>query len=236
MSRKLSEVDKMKLDFLSIVSHELYTPIASIMTGVDALSENPGIADPSKKLLGIMDFQIKKLKGLIDDVMDFSWLDTSKTKPEKEPASIVEIADAAVGDISEEAARRETTVVKACEEGLPTVVVDKRHIRHVLKILLGNAIKFSPKKAQVVLSLRKAGTDRIEISVADNGIGIAPEHLATIFDGFYQVEDPLTRTHGGLGIGLAIAKRFIELHGGTIAAGSKGSGLGSTFTAIIPIR
>ena len=234
MSSKLGEVDKLKTEFLSVISHELYTPITPIKESASQLVESRSISDTDRQLVSIISRQTDKLQVLVDEVLDFSLLDVREWKLNKEPAVLNLIGEAAIEQIKNQADKKSIKVKLKLADELPTVMVDKKRIQHVTKILLENALKFSPDGGELILQVNKV-SGGVEISIKDMGIGIARDNLEKIFSGFYQVEDHMTRTKGGMGLGLAIAKRIVEAHNGYIWAESGGLGEGSRFVFLLPI-
>jgi signal transduction histidine kinase len=234
MSARLKEVDKAKGDFLAVISHELYTPLTPIKMGAAQLKMLPGLTDDLKIVIESIERQAQKLQDLIDEVLDFAWLDVKDLKLVKAPVAIADLINDAREQLAVSIIRKNQQVQLDLPAGLPAVMADHKRLHHVIKILLDNAIKFSPEKSAV--SLKAAVTAAgLEVSVSDRGIGIAPANLDKLFTSFYQTEDHLTREHGGLGLGLAIAKKIVEAHGGKIRAESAGLGRGSRFSFTLPI-
>jgi len=234
MSLKLKEVDKVKGDFLSVISHELYTPLTPIKMGIAQLKLVPGLTEDLKIVVGSIERQAQKMQDLIDEVLDFSWLDVKDLKLTKAPIAMADL----INDVKEQLAvsiiKKDQQVQLNLQPDLPTVLADKKRVHHVLKILLDNALKFSPDKSEIAVKAAMA-SDGIVISVEDKGIGLAPENIGKLFVSFFQTEDHLTREHGGLGLGLAIAKKIVDAHGGKIWVESAGLGKGSRFSFILPL-
>ncbi len=234
MSDKLGELEKLKADFLSVISHELYTPITPIKDSSNQLMESRTLSDTDRQLVSIIYRQIGKMQNLVDEMLDFSWLEIKEWKLEKEPISLRLLADEERELMRKPAAVKNLELVLKMGDDLPTVMMDKKRIAHVLKILLDNAVKFTPESGKVSLEINKV-SGGVEFSVRDTGIGISKDNLEKIFSGFFQVEDHMTRTRGGVGLGLAIAKRIVEAHNGYIWAESQGLGEGSRFMFLLPI-
>ncbi|KPJ66880.1 hypothetical protein AMJ44_07720 [candidate division WOR-1 bacterium DG_54_3] len=234
MSQKLNEVDKIKSDFLSVISHELYTPLTPIRAGAKQLKSMAGLGDDSKQIVAMIDRQAQKLQDLMDEILDFSWLEIQEWKLIKEPVNVKLIAEEAIGQLRPAIQRKEIEFVSDFNSELPVILADKKRILHVIKIFIDNAVKFTPEKGRVMLKVSRTEAG-IEFMIQDTGIGIAPENLEKIFDGFYQTEYYMTRARGGLGLGLAIAKRIVEAHGGSIRAESPGLGRGSRFIFTLPV-
>lgn len=234
MSVKLQEVDKIKSDFLSVLSHELYTPLTPIFLGAEQMKLVPGLTAEFQAVLVTIERQTERMKNLLDELLDFSWLDVKDLKLNKEPLSLGDLMNESRTQIEDKRAARNIKLTINLPAGLPTVSGDKKRLVHVMKILLDNAIKFSAENSPVDFSAVRS-SNGIEISVADQGVGLAPEKMARLFESFYQTEDHLTREHGGLGLGLAIASRIVEAHGGRISAESAGPGKGSRFYFTLPL-
>jgi signal transduction histidine kinase len=234
MSDKLGEVDKLKANFLSVISHELYTPITPIKDAAGQLNASPDLSQIHKQLVGIIDRQTNKMQKLVDEVLDFSWLEIKEWKLAKEPVSLKLLGEEALAEMKEAAASKSINLKLKLGAVLPTVSLDRKRIQHVLKILLDNALKFTPEQGEVTLEINRV-SGGAEFAVADNGIGISKDNLEKIFTSFYQVEEHMTRTKGGMGLGLAIAQRIVEAHNGYIWAESQGLGEGSRFVFLLPI-
>jgi len=234
MSDKLGEVDKLKANFLSIISHELYTPITPIRDAAGQLQASADLSQTHKQLVGIIDRQTSKMQKLVDEVLDFSWLEIKGWKLIKEPVSLKLLGEEALMEMKPAAALKSIELKLKLGAELPTVSIDKKRIQHVLKILLDNALKFTPEQGVVTLEINRV-SGGAEFAVADNGIGISKDNLEKIFTSFHQVDDHITRTKGGMGLGLAIAQRIVEAHNGYIWAESQGLGEGSRFVFLLPI-
>jgi len=224
----------MKSDFLSVITHELYTPITPIKDCVSQLKTDPSLSESGKQLFGIIDRQVNKMQTLVDEVLDFSWLEIRDWKLEKEPIELKSLGAKILEDVKEQAAAKKVELGLKLGEQLPAMLLDRKRVQHVIRILLDNAIKFTPENGKVALEINKV-SGGVEFAVSDSGIGISKKDTERIFSGFYQVEDHMTRTKGGMGLGLAIAKRIVEAHNGYIWAESPGLGEGSRFIFLLPI-
>jgi signal transduction histidine kinase len=234
MAREHAEsADRIKSDFLSIVSHELRTPLVSIIGFNDLLFDGVAgkLSEEQVDALKKIDNNSKRLLELINAILDFSRLG----------AKSVEVKEIDVSDLIEEI--KSETQSLTSESGLnfiwkvnpdlPHIHTDPAKLKVVFKNLINNAVKFT-EKGSVTVDVNKSGRG-IEISVSDTGIGIAQENLPVIFEPFRQSENPLTRRHGGVGLGLYIVKRLLELLGGSIKVESE-VGKGSTFRVWIPAQ
>lgn len=234
MSDKLGEVDKLKSDFMSVISHELYTPLTPIKDAAFQLKADPRLPDSARSLVEIIDRQTAKMQNLVDEVLDFSWLEIKDWKLNLEPVNPRLLAQEILLENKDKSAKKKIGMKEKVSEHLPTVKLDKKRIKHVLNILLDNALKFSPEGSEVLLTVDKV-SGGVEFTVSDQGVGIKIQDIGKIFKSFTQIEDHMTRTRGGMGIGLAIAKRIVEAHNGTIWAESPGLGEGSRFIFLLPL-
>jgi len=234
MSDKLGEVDKLKSDFMSVISHELYTPLTPLKDAAAMLKADPQLPPESRALVDIMDRQTNRMQNLVDEILDFSWLEIKEWKLDLEPVNPKLLAKEVFLEMMERSAKKKIKLTEKVSEHLPTVRMDKKRIQHVLKILIDNAVKFSPEESEVLLTVDRVGGG-VEFAVADQGLGLKPQDIDAIFQSFHQVEDHMTRIRGGMGLGLAIAKRIIEAHNGTIWAESAGLGEGSRFIFLLPM-
>ncbi len=234
MAQKLGEVDRVKSDFLSVVSHELYTPLTPIRAGANQLKTSGMSPEDLKKIVTMIEAQAIKMQELVDEILDFSWLEMQEWRLNKEPVSIPGLMDETVALLQETIEKKKIKLDLDYSRDLPTILADKKRLLHVLKIVLDNAVKFNYENGAVAVKITTQGSG-VEFKFTDNGIGIAPENIKRIFESFYQTEYYMNRTHGGVGLGLAIAKKIIEAHGGNIHAESAGLGKGSTIVFSLPI-
>lgn len=238
------ELDQMKSDFVATVSHELRTPLSAMIGFVTLLED--GVAGPvapeqCEYFSKILD-QGERLIRLIDDLLDFSKLEAGQMPLYKQTLDIGEtIADVQAQIMPLVEARRQVLQTDVSPD-LPPVDVDPDKLRQVLINLLSNAIKFSPDRqaepdapqGRIDIRAWRLNPAEIAVSVADNGIGIAPENLESIFGKFSQVDQSATRKYGGTGLGLPIVRHLVQLHGGRIWADST-LGQGAVFTFTIPV-
>lgn len=232
MAREQAEsADRLKSDFLSIVSHELRTPLVSIIGFNDLLLDGVAgkLTEEQVDALKKIDRNSKRLLELITVILDLSRIEAKSVEIKKNEVSglIEEIKSEAQSLISESG----LNFVWKVDPDLLHIHTDPTKLRVVLKNLINNAVKFT-EKGSVTVDVNKSGRG-IEISMSDTGIGIAQENLPVIFEPFRQIENPLTRRHGGIGMGLYIVKRLLEVLGGTIKVESE-AGRGSTFRVWIP--
>lgn len=233
----LKVVDKMKTEFLSVISHELRTPITPIK-GYTAMlmNESMGALNPKqKRVLGIIVKEGDHLLNLIDSILDVSRMAYGRTlEISREPVLVRVLLDEMSEVLKPQYDARELSMKVDIPEDFPTIMADITKITRLLTNLLGNALKFTPTGGTVMVTGRREG-DLVRIEVIDNGVGIAKENLGKVFDKFYQVDSSYTRAAGGVGLGLAIAKEIVEAHGGKIWAESEGTGRGGKFIFTLPI-
>lgn len=236
---KQKELDRLKSDFLAKVTHELRTPLVAVDNSLYLLThENAGPITPDqKKFLVIAERNLKRLKNLIDDLLDLAKLEAGKLPLKCVPCRIDKVIDDSVESLSLWAKTKSITFEKKISEGLSEIDIDPGRITQVFVNLIGNAIKFIPKEGRITIEAKpRPEENAVEITVADTGIGIPRENLQRIFDKFYQVSgggsvSDLT----GTGIGLSVSKELIELHGGRIWAESE-KGEGTRFIFILPVK
>jgi CheY-like chemotaxis protein len=230
----LHECLRRKDEFLATLAHELRNPLAPLTSAIHLIAAAPEQTEQVRKLVGMMSQQLEQLSRLIDDLVDVSRITGGKLHLQCEPTSLANFIQAAVDQSRPviEAARHTFNVALPDE---PIIVNgDKVRLAQIVGNLLINAAKYTPPGGRIDLTVRHEASD-VLISVRDNGIGIAPQMQARIFELFAQVDSSSPRTHGGLGIGLSIVKTLVELHGGSIRASSEGAGRGSEFIVRLPI-
>jgi PAS domain S-box-containing protein len=229
----LRESDRKKDDFIALLAHELRNPLAPIRNGLQVIRLSRGETGTADRALAVMDRQLDHMVRLIDDLLDVSRITRNKMELRRARVALGEVLDSAV-ETSRPAvdqARHDLTI------SIPArplfLDADLTRLAQVFSNLLINSAKYTEPCGKIWLSAREAeGT--IVVSVRDTGIGIPAESLPTIFDMFSQVDPSFERSTGGLGIGLALVKGLVEMHGGTVAAESSGPGRGSTFTVTLP--
>ncbi|MCX8093203.1 MAG: ATP-binding protein [Candidatus Goldbacteria bacterium] len=248
---KLKEIDKLKSNFLSIISHELRTPITPIKGFIEILLKNSqSFSENQREYLEIIKNNTLRLQKIIEDLIDISRIEKGVLQLNKEKVNIGEVISEAIRDIKF-LAEQNQIIIEHQKKDL-YVIIDKYRISQVIINLLNNAIKFSNKnsKIEVGYSLIKGqeiklpefvkynvayDKNYIQLNIKDYGCGIESYNLNRIFDEFYQAEDALIRKTGGLGLGLSISKSIIQLHGGEIWAESEGVAKGTTFKIILPL-
>jgi len=230
----LQEADRRKDEFIATLSHELRNPLAPIRTAAKILASPQLTHDGLKRAQGIIERQVTHMALLLDDLLEIGRITQGKLRLKKELVELSGAVDAAIE------AARPLLDAKSHElhVSLPAESIvleaDPLRLAQILSNLLMNAAKYSDPGSRIDVTAARAG-DTLSLSVKDDGIGIAPEHLTGIFDMFAQIEGHDGRSDGGLGIGLALVKGLTELHGGSVAAHSAGLGHGSEFTVQFPL-
>lgn len=224
---KLTELDKLKSYFLSMVSHELKTPLTAVKTSSEFLLESDPDPNARKEMLELIIKSTDRLTRMVNDLLDISRIESGRMKYEKEIVDLRYIVNAAIENIKKEAQDKGLTLKTDIPEDLSKIYADKDKLIQVFLNLLSNALKFTNRNGSVEIKAIEF-EKIIEVHVKDNGVGIPPEEIDKIFDKFYQVDNTSTRSYGGSGIGLAITKGIVEGHGGTIRVESK-QGSGSDF-------
>ena len=229
------EASRLKDDFLATLSHELRTPLNAILGWVQMLLSGTLPADRARQAIDIIGRNAKAQAQLIEDILDISRIITGKLEIETQLVSVPHLMDGVVGAALPAARLKQITISKHVPDGLPPIDGDPKRLHQVLSSVVANAIQFTPEKGTVDIGAAAEGGS-IEIMVRDSGAGIPAEFLPHVFDRFRQADSRATRRHGGLGLGLAIARHLLEQHRGEIRADSDGPGLGTTITMRLPAR
>jgi PAS domain S-box-containing protein len=228
------EASRAKDEFLAVVSHELRTPLHAMLGWMRLLRSTR--LDPATfdRGLATVERNVQSQAHLIDDLLDLSRVTSGKLRLDMHPVLVEPIIEAAVDSIRPTAEAKGIDLVSTVDPETNHVSADPARLQQVVWNLLSNAIKFTPKNGRVVVRVRRVESS-VEISVADNGQGISPDFLPHVFERFRQADGAITRKFGGLGLGLAIVRHIVELHGGTVRAESEGLGRGATFTVRLPV-
>jgi signal transduction histidine kinase len=231
----LRDADRRKDEFLAMLGHELRNPLSAIANAVRLWSVASDDRNSVELARSVIERQTGNLSRLVDDLLDVARITEGKIDLRKRPVEIGEVIDRAVEAVRPfiDERRHELEVVPA-GGGKLYVEADSTRLEQIVTNLLTNAIKYTRKGGILRIETRQEGRDAV-ISVSDDGIGIAPRMLPRIFELFTQGDRSLDRTTGGLGIGLHLCRRLVEMHGGSIAAASEGVGRGSTFSVRLPI-
>jgi PAS domain S-box-containing protein len=233
-AEELREANRLKDEFLATVSHELRTPLTSILGWAHLLRTEQLDDKSAARALETIERNARAQSQLIDDLLDVSRIIAGNLRldvRQLEPASFI---GSAVEALRPAADARNVRIQQVLDTGVVSVAGDPGRLQQVVWNLLSNAIKFTPKGGRVQVRLERINS-HIEIAVSDTGMGIKPEFLPHVFERFRQADQKTTRHHGGLGLGLAIVRHLVELHGGTVQADSAGEGQGATFVVRLPI-
>jgi signal transduction histidine kinase/ActR/RegA family two-component response regulator len=229
---ELRQSDRRKTEFLAILAHELRNPLAPIRTGLH-LVKTSGDRESAAPFIAIIERQVKHMVRLIDDLLDLSRIDTGKLEVRPEPADLVAVLREAIDTAQPVIEQRDQhLLVRLPQEPVP-MAVDPVRMAQVFTNLLDNAAKFSPKGASLWLKAERR-PEGFEVEVCDEGRGIEASQLDPIFEPFYQANRSVDRPTPGLGIGLSLVRRLVELHGGRVSVASEGPGRGSRFTVFLP--
>jgi len=225
---------RMKDDFLATLSHELRTPLNAIVGWVGVLRARKVDADTTAKALPVIERNAWALTQMIEDLLDVSRIVSGKLRLEMCQLDLVQVVNCAAGTLQLSADAKHIRVEKQLDPGPIEVLGDPSRLQQVVWNLLSNALKFTGSGGLVRVALRRR-SGSAEVVVSDTGQGVAPEFLPQVFDRFRQADASTTRAQRGLGLGLALVRQLIELHGGTVRAESEGEGRGATFTVALPL-
>jgi PAS domain S-box-containing protein len=228
------EASRMKDEFLAVLSHELRTPLNAIV-GYSRLLRG-GILSGEKAVRGLetLDRNATWLTQIVEDVLDVSRIAAGKIRLDVQPVELSLIVDNAVATVQPAADAKGVRVQTIVDPRVGPVAGDPDRLQQVVWNLLSNAVKFTPRNGRVQVRLERVNS-QVEIVVSDTGVGIRPDFLPFVFERFRQAEVGTTRKTGGLGLGLAIVRHLVEMHGGTVHAASGGEGAGATFRVNLPL-
>jgi signal transduction histidine kinase len=237
---RLEELDRLKSNFLATMSHELRTPLTSVIGYAEMMVE--GIAGPitneQTDYLNTILGKADQLLGLITSVLDVASLESGQLALERTQLSLAQLVGSEVATILPTAGRR-GIAIEIETSGECAILGDRRKIRQIVASLLSNAVKFTPDRGKVGVAVKpgplapNASQPAMQLIVSDSGIGIAHAQVSKIFEPFFQVDSSSTRAFGGTGLGLTLAKAYVEAHGGQIWVDTQ-PGAGSIFTATFP--
>ncbi|BAY07140.1 multi-sensor hybrid histidine kinase [Calothrix sp. NIES-2098] len=236
--RLLAEAEaanRMKDEFLGTLSHELRTPLNAMLGWTQLLRNRKFDEATTARGLETINRNTKALAQLIEDVLDVSRIVQGKLSLNLQQAELIPVVEAAIETVQPAADAKEIQIECRFDPTVGIVMGDVNRLQQIVWNLLSNAVKFTPKSGRVTVQLQRVNS-QIQIQVSDTGAGISPDFLPHVFERFRQADSSSTRSHGGLGLGLAIVRHLVELHGGTVSAESPGIGQGATFIVNLPMR
>ncbi|MDQ1590433.1 MAG: hypothetical protein QOG71_1060 [Pyrinomonadaceae bacterium] len=231
--REAQEVNRLKDEFLATLSHELRTPLTAVLGWTRLLGTGQLDETTHQRALETIERNAQSQVQLIDDILDVSRIIRGKLRLNVRTAELTPVIEAAVDSVRPAAEAKGIRLQVVLDPRAGPVSGDPDRLQQVVWNLLSNAIKFTPKDGRVQVRLERAGS-HLELIVSDTGQGIEEKFLPYVFDRFRQADPSTTRKHGGLGLGLAIVRHLVELHGGTVTAESQGAGQGTTFKVSLP--
>jgi signal transduction histidine kinase/ActR/RegA family two-component response regulator len=230
LAEEADQANHLKDEFLATLSHELRTPLNALIGWARMLASDQLSPERTSHAIVVIERNAAALRRLIEDLLDTSRIMAGTFVIRAEPVNVLAVTQAAVETVMPAAAAKHIEVrLSAAPDSAEPVPGDANRLQQVALNLLNNAIKFTPDGGHVDVSLKREAAS-MQIKVADTGEGIAPEFLPHVFDRFRQADSTMSRTHSGLGLGLAIVRQLVEQHGGTVEAESGGIGQGATFT------
>jgi CheY-like chemotaxis protein len=228
------DANRVKDEFLATLSHELRTPLNAVL-GWARLLRGARLEEPQRaKALETIERNVKMQQEIIEDLLDVSRIISGKLRLDVSRVAFAPIVEAAVETLRPMAVAKSVKVQTALSSNDGLVLGDANRLQQVVWNLVSNAVKFTPKGGRVQVTLRRVNS-HVELTVADTGRGIEPGFLPHVFDRFRQSDAGTTRTTGGLGLGLAIVRHLVEMHGGAVSAASDGDDRGATFTVTLPL-
>ncbi|MBW4602326.1 MAG: response regulator [Calothrix sp. FI2-JRJ7] len=224
-------------EFLSIASHELRTPLNAILGWTQLLRKYPFDEKTRNQRLEIIERNLKRQQGVVEQILDISRLKSGQMQFERKVVDLKSIIKGAIDSTQLPVRAKSISLEYVCNDSTVKVLGDKSKLYQVILNLLSNAIKFTPEKGsiKVCIDVNKNSKNSVQISISDTGQGISEKFLPYVFEQFRQEDGSRTRTHQGAGLGLTIARKLIEMHGGTIEAESQGVNQGATFTIRLPL-
>ncbi|HEY0408411.1 MAG TPA: PAS domain S-box protein, partial [Pyrinomonadaceae bacterium] len=232
--REAQEANRIKDEFLATLSHELRTPLTAVLGWAKLLSSGQLDAETSTRALDTIQRNARAQQQIIEDILDVSRIITGKIRLEVAPVELASVIESAMEAVRPAADAKAIRLEAELDKEIGLVMGDPARLQQVIWNLLSNAVKFTPHGGRIELRLRESDA-HAEIVVTDTGEGIKAEFLPFVFDRFRQADGSTTRVHGGLGLGLAIVRHLVELHGGTVKAMSEGEGQGASFIIALPL-
>ncbi|MFI7588638.1 ATP-binding protein [Spongisporangium articulatum] len=247
---QLREVDRLKGEFVASVSHELRTPLTSICGYAEMLLGDPNLAmspsheqAPERRMIEVIERNGRRLLGLVDDLLTLSRVDAGSFGKMEQPVDLAEVVKAAVAVVTPSLKEADVTLEIDAPDGLPAVGGDRSQLERVVLNLLTNAVKFSEKRGTVTVRIgptvpveadRPDAGQRLQLQVADTGIGIRSDEIPQLFTRFFRTSEARRRVIQGTGLGLAVVKEIVDRHGGKVSVQSE-PGVGTTMTVLLPV-
>lgn len=233
-AEELARANRVKDEFLATVSHELRTPLNAMLGWATMLRSKQLDDSTTSRALETIERNARAQNQLIDDLLDVSRIITGKLRLNVRPVVLVVVIESAIDSIRPAAEAKNIRIQSILDPLAGPVSGDPDRLQQVFWNLLSNAVKFTPKGGRVQIRLERVNS-HVEVTISDTGQGISPEFLPHMFERLQQADSTTTRTHGGLGLGLAIVRHLVELHGGSVRAASEGEGMGATFVVNLPV-
>lgn len=231
----LKEADRRKDDFLAMLSHELRSPLNAILGWTKILRADQGREASLQRALDVIERNVNLQTKLIEDLLDISRITSGKMELQVRTVQTAAVVQKVIDSVRPAAEKKDVRLVAMIGSSIPNITGDPERFQQALTNLLDNAIKFTPARGRIEVSVEHSDA-HVRVRVADNGRGISPQFLPQVFNRFSQADSTTTRSHGGLGIGLTIVRHIVELHGGQVLADSPGEGQGATFVMEFPVR
>ena len=227
--------EQMRVDFVANASHELRTPLATLIGYTETLREQSDEIDPAtrERFLSVVHDEARRMQRVVEDLISLSRIEAEKFTEPTEAVALVPLIDQAMKSLKRTADEHDSVLVSEIEPHLPEVVADRGQIAQLLDNLLTNALRYGEPGTPVIISARAEGA-MVRLSVADEGEGISPEHIARVTERFYRVDTSRSRSLGGTGLGLSIVKHIVERHRGRLAIDSQ-VGKGTTVHVLLPV-
>jgi PAS domain S-box-containing protein len=229
----VEEASRAKDEFLATLSHELRTPLNTVL-GYTQMLQHGSVGTDLPKVLGVIARNAELLANLVNEVLDTSRMVTGKIRLNLQPCDVSAVLDDSIAAVLPAARAKSIQVHSRIETRPLMTIADASRIRQVLWTLLSNAVKFTSEGGTLTVTAAFEG-QHVRITVEDTGIGIPPDALPHVFARFWQADATRTRVHGGLGLGLALARDLVELHGGHVEVHSPGVGRGTRFDVVVPV-
>jgi signal transduction histidine kinase len=231
---RLREADRRKDEFLAVLSHELRNPLLPLRASVHVLEHAPAGGEQAQRALGTIARQVDHLASLVDDLLDVTRISKGKIQLHRQAVDLIDVVRRSIDDHRAAANAGELTLVAELPAGPLTLDADPTRLTQIAANLLGNAIKFTPPGGTVRIEVGDEAGQAV-LRVRDDGVGMAPELLGTLFEPFAQADRTLDRSRGGLGLGLTLVRALTEMHGGTIEALSEGPDRGAELVVRLPL-